>query len=112
MPLLQNHNVWGPRVDGDFVPAAPEVLLKEGRFKAVDIIAGVNSHEGAAWAGDFFLSPDDLSNFNKNFANLALVTLELRQQENNPLGMARAAFDFYLDQDESVAQHHVDKVIQ
>ncbi|CAL4063675.1 unnamed protein product [Meganyctiphanes norvegica] len=112
LPLLQNHNVWGPRVDGDFVPAAPEVLLKEGRFKAVDIIAGVNSHEGAALAGDFFLNHDGLSNFNKNFDNLTPVGLELRQQENNPLGIARAAFDFYLDQDESVAQHHAEKVIQ
>ncbi|CAL4079193.1 unnamed protein product [Meganyctiphanes norvegica] len=112
LPYGEHPNMWGPRVDGDYVPAAPEVLLKEGRFKGVDIIAGINSHEGASFAGVYFMSPDGLSDFNDNFDNLAPVTLEIRQQEDNPLGIARAAFDFYIGYNESVAQHDADKVTQ
>ncbi|CAL4256107.1 unnamed protein product, partial [Meganyctiphanes norvegica] len=44
-------NVFAPRVDGDYLPEAPEILLRKGHFKGVDIIAGVNSHEGATIAG-------------------------------------------------------------
>ncbi|CAL4079189.1 unnamed protein product, partial [Meganyctiphanes norvegica] len=112
LPRGRHPNIWGPRVDGDYVPAAPEILLKEGRFKGVDLIVGVNSHEAASFAGDIFVNPDDLSNFNNNFDNMAPVSLELRQQENNPLGIARAAFDFYIGYNESVTQHDAENVIQ
>lgn len=40
----------GPRVDGDYLPAEPEVLMAEGRHKATDVISGVASHEGGLFA--------------------------------------------------------------
>lgn len=36
----------GPRVDGDYLPAEPEVLMVEGRHKITDVISGVAAHEG------------------------------------------------------------------
>ncbi|CAL4206516.1 unnamed protein product, partial [Meganyctiphanes norvegica] len=42
VPLL-----FVPRVDGDFLPAAPEVLLRQGNFNRVDIISGITRDEGA-----------------------------------------------------------------
>ncbi|CAL4114758.1 unnamed protein product, partial [Meganyctiphanes norvegica] len=36
-----------PCVDGDFLPAAPEVLLRQGIFNRVDIISGITRDEGA-----------------------------------------------------------------
>ncbi|XP_064094477.1 esterase SG1-like [Macrobrachium nipponense] len=50
---IQDHIHWnfnpvllGPRVDGDYLPDAPEVLTKEGRYNKVNLMSGVTSHEG------------------------------------------------------------------
>nr|XP_053653251.1 esterase FE4-like isoform X4 [Cherax quadricarinatus] len=40
----------GPRVDGDFLPAEPEVLMTQGNHNSVDVIFGLNSHEGGSQA--------------------------------------------------------------
>lgn len=40
----------GPRVDGQFLPAEPEYLMKEGRHKRVDLISGVTQHDGAIFS--------------------------------------------------------------
>lgn len=48
--FLQSFNFnpvfMGPRVDGDYLPAEPEVLMVEGRHKITDVISGVAAHEG------------------------------------------------------------------
>ncbi|CAL4099162.1 unnamed protein product, partial [Meganyctiphanes norvegica] len=105
-------NVFGPRVDGDYLPEAPEILLRKGHFKGVDLIAGINSHEGAIFAGEYFGKPDGLSTINDNFAIQAPLSLELREQEDKPVGIARTAFDFYLGFNEKVEQDSADKVVQ
>lgn len=45
-----NPVLMGPRVDGDYLPAEPEVLMAEGRHKFTDVISGVTAHEGALFA--------------------------------------------------------------
>jgi carboxylesterase type B len=46
--------VWGPAVDGLFVPAMPGKLLSQGSFdKRVQILVGHNSNEGLAFASPF-----------------------------------------------------------
>ena len=35
-----------PSVDGEFLPEEPAVLLREGRYNMVDVMAGVVEHEG------------------------------------------------------------------
>ncbi|KAG0716860.1 Venom carboxylesterase-6 [Chionoecetes opilio] len=37
----------GPRVDGQYLPADIEFLMKEGRHKRVDLITGITKHDGA-----------------------------------------------------------------
>ncbi|CAL4122338.1 unnamed protein product, partial [Meganyctiphanes norvegica] len=43
----RNPLVFGPRVDGEFLPERPEVLLKKGRFNKVPIMTGTTRDEGA-----------------------------------------------------------------
>lgn len=38
--------VFGPRVDGDYIPDDPVTLLKEGRYHHVPMLAGTNRDEG------------------------------------------------------------------
>lgn len=52
LPLL-----FVPRVDGDFLPAAPEVLLRQGLYNRVDIISGVTRDEGAILTKPLYASP-------------------------------------------------------
>lgn len=35
-----------PRVDGEFLPDHPAVLLREGKYNKVDLISGITEHEG------------------------------------------------------------------
>nr|XP_053628547.1 putative inactive carboxylesterase 4 [Cherax quadricarinatus] len=36
----------GPRVDGDFLPAHPALLLRDRQYNPVDILSGTTAHEG------------------------------------------------------------------
>ncbi|RXG55395.1 hypothetical protein Avbf_18994 [Armadillidium vulgare] len=45
--------VWGlssyyvlPRVDGEFIDEAPEILMRKGKYNKVDIIQGITRDEG------------------------------------------------------------------
>ncbi|KAK3874952.1 hypothetical protein Pcinc_020141 [Petrolisthes cinctipes] len=56
-------NVWNyrlklslPRIDGDFLPDHPAKLMKDGRMYKVDVISGVNQHEGISIALTVLLS--------------------------------------------------------
>lgn len=51
-PQAFNFNpvLMGPRVDGDVLPAQPEVLMVEGRYKITNVISGITSHEGGLFA--------------------------------------------------------------
>ncbi|CAL4061455.1 unnamed protein product, partial [Meganyctiphanes norvegica] len=44
---FENQIKFGVRVDGDYLPASPEQLLKSGDYHKCDIIAGFTQHEGA-----------------------------------------------------------------
>lgn len=41
-----NPTVMLPRVDGEFLPDHPAVLLREGKYNKVDLISGITKHEG------------------------------------------------------------------
>ena len=41
--------IFGPIVDGTFIPGTPEFLLKEKRHKRLDMIIGINKDEGSYW---------------------------------------------------------------
>ena len=40
--------IMGPRIDKNLVMQDPSLLMKEGRFKKVDIMLGSTQDEGAA----------------------------------------------------------------
>ncbi|CAI6338944.1 unnamed protein product [Periconia digitata] len=57
-------SVYGPAVDGDFVPLQPGQLLAQGRFaKDVQVMVGHNAEEGALFTPPFIQSSDDLESF-------------------------------------------------
>ena len=39
--------IFGPYVDGKYIPESPEFLLKLGRHKRVDMIIGINRDDGS-----------------------------------------------------------------
>lgn len=47
MTFSQALTKFEPVVDGDFIPDAPQVLVKEGRFKSVPIMLGSTLDDGA-----------------------------------------------------------------
>ncbi|XP_063592301.1 juvenile hormone esterase-like [Penaeus indicus] len=79
---FQNFLVWFltplffvPRVDGDFLPDDPNVLLREGRHQHVDLISGVTAHEGALGTKPLYSRPELITDIMKNPSILPLTVL-------------------------------------
>ncbi|XP_063592164.1 venom carboxylesterase-6-like [Penaeus indicus] len=96
-------NVWNgnptvmlPRVDGEFLPDHPAVLLREGNYNKVDLIFGITKHEGETAAlmtvGNKELSRSLTENFSRN----GPAALYLDPWEDDPEYLARRAFHHYL----------------
>ncbi len=45
-PVRQNTDLFVPTVDGNFVPAEPIELLRNGNFSKIPWLTGVNAGEG------------------------------------------------------------------
>ena len=59
--------VYGPTVDGDFVPALPGLLLLHGQYdKSLRVMAGHNADEGLAFTSPFIINETDYEEY---FAN-------------------------------------------
>nr|XP_053656738.1 venom carboxylesterase-6-like [Cherax quadricarinatus] len=84
-----------PRVDGDFLPAEPEVLMTQGNHNNVDIIFGVNSHEGGFRALNFYRNESIKSGLLNNFAKFGPASLHL-EDETKPVELATKIFDQYV----------------
>jgi carboxylesterase type B len=55
--------VYGPVVDGSFVPALPGVLLQRGQFhKNVNVMVGHNANEGLLFTSPYIKTDQDLKN--------------------------------------------------
>ncbi|XP_047495001.1 venom carboxylesterase-6-like [Penaeus chinensis] len=96
-------NVWNgnptvmlPRVDGEFLPDHPAVLLRQGNFHKVDLIFGITKHEGEIAAlmtiGNKELSRSLAENFSQN----GPAALYLDPWDDDPEYLARRAFHHYL----------------
>ncbi|XP_025908133.1 neuroligin-2-like, partial [Nothoprocta perdicaria] len=55
------HVAFGPVVDGDVVPDAPEILMQQGEFLNYDILMGVNQGEGLKFVEESLESEDGVS---------------------------------------------------
>nr|XP_053646160.1 carboxylic ester hydrolase-like [Cherax quadricarinatus] len=86
----------GPRVDGDFLPDDPEVLVRDGRHKKVDIISGINSHDGGSFVIAMYRREEELKTLQKKFPDLGPVSMSLKCIDDNPLLLANKMFHHYL----------------
>ncbi|XP_042885637.1 venom carboxylesterase-6-like [Penaeus japonicus] len=86
-----------PRVDGDYLPDHPALLLSQGRFHDVSIITGVNLHEGRIVTQGMFSDPEMFQALANNFdAVAARAALLFQDGDYRPQSLARYVFDAYL----------------
>ncbi|XP_071522527.1 venom carboxylesterase-6-like isoform X2 [Panulirus ornatus] len=85
-----------PRVDGEYLPAEPTVLMKEGRQRKVPIISGTTAHEGAVITIDIFANQSVKLAFLENFSVFGVTSLEFGMGDGDPLDLATRAFHYYL----------------
>ncbi|XP_042880557.1 juvenile hormone esterase-like [Penaeus japonicus] len=103
--------VMGPRVDGDFLPDDPEVLLKEGRHKEVDLISGITAHDGGLFAFGLYGNQERLEHFRRHFPSSGSVALDFHPEDDAPLDLTRKVFEFYLG-DAEVGVGNADQVVK
>ncbi|XP_047472574.1 esterase E4-like isoform X1 [Penaeus chinensis] len=103
--------VMGPRVDGDFLPDEPEVLLKEGRHKKVDLISGITAHDGGLFAFGLYGHQERLEHFRRHFPSSGSVALDFHPEDDAPLELTRKVFEFYLG-DAEVGVGNADQVVK
>lgn len=90
LPLL---NV--PRVDGDYLPDHPAVLMKAGNYNKVDLIAGFNQHDGSIVTAPLYNNSSFMKEFRENFLNVGALTMAFDEEEN-PAHLAGIAYHSYM----------------
>ncbi|XP_042205829.1 juvenile hormone esterase-like isoform X1 [Homarus americanus] len=104
VPSFMDFSVWAtlpwvtvPRVDGDYLPEDPAILLREGKFHKVPLITGVTQHDGLLITGNLYNTPSLREQLVKNFVNVGPgAALLLGEGDEQPLTLARLAFHHYL----------------
>ncbi|XP_071528390.1 pyrethroid hydrolase Ces2a-like [Panulirus ornatus] len=86
--------VWLPRVDGDYVPDHPAVLVRSGRFNRVSLITGVTQHEGASQAIGLTLNKPVAEALRKNFSVIGPLTLNFHSEESSLYLTSRAYYHY------------------
>lgn len=86
----------GPRVDGQFLPADPDYLMKEGRHKRVDLISGITRDDGAIFTLMTYANEMARSSLMYDFKNKAPYSLEFRPGDVALLNQTVIIFDRYL----------------
>ncbi|XP_064096518.1 acetylcholinesterase-like [Macrobrachium nipponense] len=84
-----------PRVDGEYLPAHPAEIVREGIYNSVDIMAGVCQNEGASFLLMSFGNETIAANFLDNFETTGPNLLFLDNQDNK-LYLTRRAFFHYV----------------
>nr|XP_053655595.1 LOW QUALITY PROTEIN: juvenile hormone esterase-like [Cherax quadricarinatus] len=91
---LNNPSVMTPRVDWDFLPDYPEVLLKSRRYNRVDIISGVTKDEGALAATPVLMFPEVKEPLTQDLNTIGSVAMNF-DDEDPSLKLAERAFEHY-----------------
>ncbi|XP_069195185.1 carboxylic ester hydrolase-like [Procambarus clarkii] len=89
-------SVMLPRVDRDFLPAHPAHLLQQGIYNKVDLISGVNLHEGAMYSLKILAKKEMVEDLNQNFTLAGPVSLLFQEWEEAPVYLARRAYYHYM----------------
>ncbi|XP_068230794.1 juvenile hormone esterase-like [Palaemon carinicauda] len=84
-----------PRTDGDYLPANPAQMLREGIYNQVDIMTGLCQNEGASFISMYLMNDtvakDILANFESNGPKLLSL-----DNQNDKMYLTRRAFYHYL----------------
>lgn len=91
LPLL-----LGPRVDGDFLPADPNVLMRDENYQNVDIISGITSHEGGLACLIMYSKDHVRKALMEDFRRLGPVVMDFNHLDYMPLPSAQTIFYYYL----------------
>lgn len=109
--ILFNPILMGPRVDGDYLPAAPEVLMTEGRHKITDVISGVTADEGGLSALPVYSHEGVRSDLVNSFAEYGPASLDITAGDAAPVQLAKKIFNHYVG-GVSVEKEDADKICQ
>ncbi|XP_068242648.1 carboxylic ester hydrolase-like [Palaemon carinicauda] len=93
---LRLPKLLGPRIDGDYLPAEPSVLMKEGTFAKMDIMSGITSHDGGLFALSMYANDEVRRDLVDNFSQRGPIALEFGPLDYLPLESARKVFQYYL----------------
>ncbi|XP_069937269.1 esterase FE4-like [Cherax quadricarinatus] len=86
------------RIDGDYLPEEPAVLLREGRFHQVPVITGVTQHEGGLFALPLYLQDSLRSSLETNFPVTGPASVQTTDDTEDPEGIALKLYHHYLGQ--------------
>lgn len=118
VPVQQHFNIWfinpflfAPRVDGDFLPTEPEILLKNGRHKRLDLMSGITSHEGGLYSIPLYANEAYRAALMLNFAEIGPIALEFSDADVSPLNQTIKIFDKYL-KSANIDVHTADNVTE
>ncbi|CAL4064095.1 unnamed protein product, partial [Meganyctiphanes norvegica] len=84
---------WSPRIGETSLPGAPSQLFRDGKYHMVDIMMGINEHEGGYIAKEFYIMPNAFQDIATNFLNIGHLLFTLPKHEKDA---ARQMFQYYL----------------
>ncbi|KAK7086771.1 Carboxylesterase 5A [Halocaridina rubra] len=90
-----------PRVDGDFLPDHPAVLLKQGRYQKVSLMSGHTVNEGAATAISILKNNELKTALANNFEVVGPVICGI-EAEKSAAQLANRIFYHYMDDIEAL----------
>ncbi|XP_045618969.2 carboxylic ester hydrolase [Procambarus clarkii] len=90
--------VFGPRVDGDFIPEDPTKMILEGQYKMVDIMSGVTRDEGAFLAHALYATKNLKDSLEANFSINGPISLQMEASvaQEDTVEVTRKMFHHYL----------------
>ncbi|RXG52988.1 Acetylcholinesterase [Armadillidium vulgare] len=98
-----------PRVDGNFLPDRPEVLLKNGNYTKVDTMLGHTRDEGAYIVIYMIAKPIVLEKLNTNFCEYGPKSLVL-EDEKDPVDLATQIYNHYLNKTTNITTEDFENI--
>ncbi|XP_045613364.1 carboxylic ester hydrolase [Procambarus clarkii] len=86
----------GPRVDGDYLPAEPAVLLKEGRFHKVPLVSGIAAHEGVVFTLPMYVMEHLRLALENDFEVAGPASVQSIDDTDDPVGLALKLYRYYV----------------
>ncbi|XP_042861580.1 putative inactive carboxylesterase 4 [Penaeus japonicus] len=116
--LIQDFSEWFlfpmrmfPRVDGDFIPDDPEVLLREGKYADVDVISGTTADEGAFFINGFEANQDMLRSLQENFSVNGPISIGLDAGDPDSAAISTEVYEHFLG-DLAIDDDHYEQLMR